>query len=432
MIASDSIVQHVTRIQKMARQLTDVGEIVSDVVVMAKILASLPSKYNAFQTASDSIDPNRLAADDDATSAFAARSLGANLKSTSSVKNSEKSKIDKKEIKCYYYKKKDHFARECLKKKQNQKSEKIGNESRDCAFVATSSPSLDQKSEKENQSVLPSIKEIKRLLNRDVRDVWFTCTLREMTKKGVVKLIDVNDFFCKICQIENNRKQVWMSHEGAMLGQRWEILSERDNRTIVESAEVVNTTVNVLNRTTSSKNSNATPYEISYLHINKQFRKFDSKAKKVLLVGYQGDSANYRLYNPKTRNVSVSRVMFNETTQKELSTEETSMDKITFPQEEEFEKIAANEPVAEEVPDVSVQEEAGAGRSMIRFLRYACIAECNVPITHQEAINGPNRKEWIKTIEDELEAHKVNKTWNIVPKTENKKLIDSKWIFKVL
>lgn len=41
------------------------------------------------------------------------------------------------------------------------------------------------------------------------------------------------------------------------------------------------------------------------------------------------------------------------------------MDKITFPQEEEFEEISANEPVAEKVLDVSVQEEAGAGRTVI-------------------------------------------------------------------
>lgn len=156
--------------------------------------------------------------------------------------------------------------------------------------------------------------------------------------------------------------------------------SERDNRTIVESArtmihaknlplslwaEAVNTAIYVLNRTTSSRNSNATPYEIwvgkkpslshlrmfeseAYLHINKQFRqKFDPKAKKVLLVGYQGDSANYRLYDPKTRSVSVSRdVVFNEKAQgEELSTGETRVDKITFTQQEYD----------------SIQEEAGAG-----------------------------------------------------------------------
>lgn len=39
----------------MARQLKDVGEEVSDVTVMAKILGSLPTKYNVFVTAWDSV-----------------------------------------------------------------------------------------------------------------------------------------------------------------------------------------------------------------------------------------------------------------------------------------------------------------------------------------------------------------------------------------
>jgi len=56
MDVSDSVVQHFAKVQNMARQLEDVGEKVSDVAVMAKILASLPSKYNSLITAWDSVD----------------------------------------------------------------------------------------------------------------------------------------------------------------------------------------------------------------------------------------------------------------------------------------------------------------------------------------------------------------------------------------
>lgn len=50
------------------------------------------------------------------------------------------------------------------------------------------------------------------------------------------------------------------------------------------------------------------------MHIPKQFiKKFEARAKKMLLVGYQGDSANYRLYDPVTKRVSISRdVTFHE------------------------------------------------------------------------------------------------------------------------
>ncbi|EZA46811.1 Copia protein [Ooceraea biroi] len=94
---------------------------------------------------------------------------------------------------------------------------------------------------------------------------------------------------------------------------------ERDNRTIVESArtmlqakglpkhlwaEVVNTAVYVLNRVVSTGTScNKTPYElwtgkvpdlqhlkifgsVAYVHVPKMFtKKFDARAKKMLLVG---------------------------------------------------------------------------------------------------------------------------------------------------
>lgn len=54
-----------------------------------------------------------------------------------------------------------------------------------------------------------------------------------------------------------------------------------------------------------------------YPHVPKQLRnKPDAKAKKTIFVGYQGDSSNYRLYDPEKRAVFVSRdVMFNESNQ---------------------------------------------------------------------------------------------------------------------
>jgi len=40
---SDSVVQHVAKVQNMAAQLADLGENISSVAIMAKILASLPT-----------------------------------------------------------------------------------------------------------------------------------------------------------------------------------------------------------------------------------------------------------------------------------------------------------------------------------------------------------------------------------------------------
>ena len=38
-------------------------------------------------------------------------------------------------------------------------------------------------------------------------------------------------------------------------------------------------------------------------------KKLDDKSKKMVLVGYQAESSNYRLYDPVTKRVSMSRVV---------------------------------------------------------------------------------------------------------------------------
>jgi len=43
----------------LAIQLRDLGEKVSDLTIMAKILSSLTSKFSVLQTAWDSVDPDR-------------------------------------------------------------------------------------------------------------------------------------------------------------------------------------------------------------------------------------------------------------------------------------------------------------------------------------------------------------------------------------
>lgn len=43
----------------MAAQLKDVGEAVSEVAIMAQILTSLSSRFNALKTAWDSVEPER-------------------------------------------------------------------------------------------------------------------------------------------------------------------------------------------------------------------------------------------------------------------------------------------------------------------------------------------------------------------------------------
>ena len=96
-------------------------------------------------------------------------------------------------------------------------------------------------------------------------------------------------------------------------------------------AEAVNTTVYILNRSPTKAVLNKTPYQawhgqkpqvhllkvfgcVAYAHIPKQEReKFDEKGGKNIFVDYSNESKGYRLYNPKTNKMVISRdVIFDE------------------------------------------------------------------------------------------------------------------------
>lgn len=201
------------------------------------------------------------------------------------------------------------------------------------------------------------------------------------------------------------------------------------------------------------------------MHVPKQFtKKFDARSKKVLLVGYEGDLKNYRLYNPETRCVTVSRnVVFHEV-QKKTEIPEPEYESWTFPMEnhnadeEELEQIkqvrnVLVEPAAHNVPDThAVGDEAiGARRNDERQqppleprilrdrktlrppARYELnFAEYEAPTSFKEAISGRDSSKWIEAVREELEAHEKNITWTIIPREVEKKTIDSKWVFKML
>ena len=161
MAPTDSVVQHVARVQNMATQLLDLGENLSDTTIMAKVLAGLTAKFSSFQTAWDSVEPerqtienlqerllreeSRLNADTAEVSAFAAmkvtKTSGEESKTKPKRGKNNRKKIEKKDIECFVFQKKGHFARQCPQRKHNKdkdedKSEHDSGSSRQVAFAA--------------------------------------------------------------------------------------------------------------------------------------------------------------------------------------------------------------------------------------------------------------------------------------------------------
>ena len=262
--------------------------------------------------------------------------------------------------------------------------------------------------------------------------------------------------------------------------------SELDNRTIVESArtmlqaanlpltlwaEAVSTAVYLLNRTPSSSvQEGKTPYEVwfekkanldhvrifgseAFVHIPKQFTtKFDARAKKVILVGYDGESSKYRVYDPNTKRVSVSRdVILNE---KSIGTKNFEhpdewdeaflpMTAIEDKEEKGFEKpdgVAGVQPVIQQAAEASTGPQQAVRTPTLRNratlkvpVQYQVnLAEYLIPTTFKEAVSGLDAGKWREAIDDEMESHQRNQTWSITPRTTQQKVIHSKWVFKMM
>lgn len=265
--------------------------------------------------------------------------------------------------------------------------------------------------------------------------------------------------------------------------------SEREMRTVVESArsmiyskkipiplwaEAVNTAVyTYIEPSPSVQAGDSTPYELwtgkkpslshvkvfgcdAFVHVPKQKRKkWDSKSKKVMLVGYQGESANYRLFDPATNKVTVSRdVSFNENENVEPHDPSNG---ISFPLDMEVIDLPADEPppnqdedardpeeeediveVAEESPPrPPAAEPVGItrlpGKRVIRQpIRYeANVADLDEPVTYEEAVTCDQAKFWKQAIDEELHSHTKNSTWSLVPLPKGRRVIGCKWVFKL-
>lgn len=234
-------------------------------------------------------------------------------------------------------------------------------------------------------------------------------------------------------------------------------------------AEAVNTAIYLLNRTVPATNE-VTPFEMwngkrpcidhlrifgseAFVHIPKQFtKKFDLRAKKKILVGYQDDSTNYRVYDPITKQVSVSRdVTFLEKagSKSDQSEEEDSVIKLPGTKLEirnEKEDKAENKEAVEaaevlndpetdcesqvdgqEISDASEKRKLRDRTTLKPPSRYeANIVEYTVSMTFEEAMSGRDAVYWASAIKEELQAHETNQTWSIVSRTPELQTVDSK------
>ncbi|KAI8436415.1 hypothetical protein MSG28_010011 [Choristoneura fumiferana] len=268
--------------------------------------------------------------------------------------------------------------------------------------------------------------------------------------------------------------------------------AERMNRSLVERAkcmllnanlpklywaDAIHTAAYVINRSPTKSLSFKTPVEMwsglkpnvshmrifgceAMVHLPKEKRKkWDPKAHKMIFIGYCDHTKGYRFILPNSRKVIKSRdAVFLESTVKrdfvpvEMSTkkpekEEESLMNESFTSESSYETVKGNKSSdSEYIPDTSldspeISKVTLRPRNKINNKNlnlvhseentYLCSVTPGIPETYKEAISSENKDEWIKSIDEELEAHEKNRTWILTEKPPNAKIIGCKWVFRI-
>ncbi|CAL2249791.1 unnamed protein product [Prunus armeniaca] len=294
--------------------------------------------------------------------------------------------------------------------------------------------------------------------------------------------------FNKFCEESGIQRQLTMAYSPQQNG-----VAERKNRTVVEMAksmlhekgvpyefwaEAVNTAVYLLNRCPTKALNKITPFEaytgrkpgIAHLKIfgspchvlipSALRHKLEENSHKCIFVGYGLCEKGYRLFDPSTRKIILSRdVQFDEnglwkwenTNEEEmvvpLPTENQScepsqsldtslqMDEEVTLQAEPSQSLDTQTQIVE---DTTLQDE-GIGESSHFFdhtpKKWRSVSEimakCNVCIVEPENYEDAAQDEsWRKAMEAELEMIEKNDTWKLVERPFAKPVIGVKWVYK--
>lgn len=249
-------------------------------------------------------------------------------------------------------------------------------------------------------------------------------------------------------------------------------------------SEAVYTSAYVLNRSPSvAVGGDITPYEAwygkkpnvsnlrvfgsnCYIHVPKQLRKkLDSKSQKVTFVGYAPNG--YRVWNGKK--VIVARdVIFNEDelvfrspVESKMNEDDTVVVKeyvpkpnpnvqpveSVVPEDEDSEEDFFSEDEPAEQPEAGNDTGAGvrrSGRNVVPpkwhsdfdmdLSAFALCAENfvdGIPSDVSELKKRQDWSMWKQAIQEELESLDRNDTWSLVELPAGRKVVDSKWIFKI-
>ncbi|KAH9681106.1 hypothetical protein KPL71_026832 [Citrus sinensis] len=171
--------------------------------------------------------------------------------------------------------------------------------------------------------------------------------------------------------------------------------------------------------------------------------------ERCIFLGYADGVKGYRLWDPTAHKIVISRDVIFIKDQLQRRDDDTAKEKSeTVPvyvennPEDSYSSEAApehkeQEPVESEAPEVhrSTRERRPPTWHLEYVteinIAYYLLTEDREPSTFHETLNSSDVALWMTAMQEEIEALRKNKTWELVPLPHGRKAIGNKWVYKI-
>jgi hypothetical protein len=238
--------------------------------------------------------------------------------------------------------------------------------------------------------------------------------------------------------------------------------------------EVVQTVVNILNKVHIRVNNDKTPYELwhgrptsikhfkvfgskCYIKRNEDnLGKFDSRVDEGILLGYSSRSKGYKCYNKRLHKIVESidvkvderplhpeRHQHHDNSYDEPIRNEPQGDGMhEYQEQEDFEEEERMETSQPKTPSRYVQKHhpesqiLGNKEASVQTRRKLIDTSSSANFAllsmsePQNFMQASQDDHWVKAMNEELDQIEKNKTWDLVPRPNDKNVIGTKWVYR--
>ncbi|CAL5403117.1 unnamed protein product [Camellia sinensis] len=288
--------------------------------------------------------------------------------------------------------------------------------------------------------------------------------------------------FANFCEMHGIKKQLTASYTPQQNG-----VAEQKNRTILNMVrsmlstsglpksfwpEAILWSIHLLNRSPTIAVRNMTPEKawsgrqpsvahlrifgcIAYAHVpDEKRKKLDDKGVKGIFLGISEQSKAYKLYNPITEKIVISRdVVFDEDKTWPWTPTISGQSIPVHFEDEEQSQVSSEQPQVssshlpstssgEDQSEISEQTRPQRTKSRPAWMRdyevtgidqfddpithFALLSDCD-PVTFNDAVQDPK---WQHAMDEEIHAIEENNTWELINLPKGHKSIGVKWVYK--